>query len=80
MTKVSKVYVIADYGTFRGEITQAMYEHDDFRLSGKQVIAGTFKRDKTAKGLFNGGEVGFFTTVTNVKYLVFFDHSVRLLN
>lgn len=74
-TNMKKTYVLAPYRN-----GFAMYEADDFRLdklNPKRV--GTFKRVKSVKGLFNGHEIGIFTTDDNTEYLVFSDHSARLL-
>ena len=71
-----KNYVIAPYDT-----GVAMYEATDFRVVDSEfAIAGKFERTPKVKGMFNGREIGVFTTNNGNKYLVFTDHSAREMN
>lgn len=67
-----KQYKIAEYGNAYG-----MYETDDFRLNVMDPQEGTFKADKSVKGIFNGHEKGVFTTTDGKRFLVFKDHSAK---
>ena len=73
---MTKKYRVAKYT----EKSMGMFESDDFRLTNKESFAGTFKRDKSVKGIFNGQEKGIFEADNGVKYLVFSDHSARPLS
>jgi len=72
---LKKTYRIAQYT----ERSMGMFESDDFRLKNKVSFSGTFKRDKSVKGIFNGNEKGVFESEDGIKYVVFSDHSVRPL-
>lgn len=74
--KQAKQYVLGSY-TAGAYTCMAIYESTDFRVK-KDFIEGTFKKDKPVKGLFNGHEIGVFTTKAGVEYLVFTDYTTRL--
>lgn len=69
-----KNYVIAPYTP----CSVAMFESTDFRVQNIPVKVGTFKKDKSVKGIFNGGEIGIFTTIQGTEYIVFYDYSAKL--
>lgn len=73
---MKKQYVITDTPF----TTTFMFESTDFRIKvdyNDKIIKGTFKRDKSVKGAFNGKEIGIFTTYNGEAFLIFNDFSAK---
>lgn len=74
--KESKKYIIAMHCVTDHIQYMAMFEMDDSRVeSKKEIIEGTFTKDKSIKGLVNGHEKGLFNAINGDVYIVFTDHS-----
>jgi len=66
-------FVIAPYDNS----TVAMYKSTDFRVKDVEIIEGSYKKDNSVKGTFNGAEIGVFTALNGDKYIVFVDWTAK---
>ena len=80
---MKKQYVIAPYKIKANvETVLAMYEADDERLQKYkdiEIVKGTFERTKSVKGMQNGFEIGIFHGNRGRDFLVFTDHTARII-